>query len=86
MLREADQLFKENKYEEAAINFELLVKSGGYGENPLVLFNLGRCFSEMGKHEQAIEQFEKAGQRLLTLGDDADEELVQRTFYMLGNS
>ena len=48
------------------------MKTGGYGDNPLLLHNLGRCFSELDKHEQAIDYFEKAGHKLLSLGEEAD--------------
>ena len=47
LLEEANELFLEKRFEEAANCFEILLESGGeaevYRESPLLLMNLGIC-------------------------------------------
>ena len=48
LLEEASELFQEGRYQEASVNFDVLVSSGTeYSESPLVLRNLGRCYAEL---------------------------------------
>ena len=82
-MKEADELFQKNEYKRAAETFSYLVKTTHYGQNPLVLTNLARCYMNLDQHEDAIENFEKAG-NLLLQDEDADEAMLQKTFYMLG--
>lgn len=88
MLEEANGLYDESKYEEAAQSFEYLVRTAEqqYGDNPQVLFKLGRCQAELSQWDKAVEKFEKTGGLLMRLGDDADEELTQQTFLHLGKA
>lgn len=90
LLEEANQFFEQGRFEEAAFSFAILVSEGTeYSESPLVLQNLGRCYSEMGQYGQAIEIFEKCGMLLMRLSaqqrsSPEEDTMVQETFFQLG--
>ena len=56
LLRDADESFRQNKYQEAAVTFQYVIrKAPDFSENPLVRHNLGRCLHELGKNDEAEE-------------------------------
>jgi len=72
--------YRENEFEKAIIIFNDLLKR--YPNNPGALLSLGRCYSNMGECDQAIEAFEKVlenkeGQSRLPRGS---------IFYQLGDA
>ena len=86
LLNEADALFQQSKYEEAATTFKYLVRADPtqLGKIPLVRFNLAYCLFELKRYAEAEEHFEYAGASLMAKGMQTD--LAQRTFFFLAKS
>ena len=55
MLDKADSYFQNEQYEQAIPIFEKLTDS-----NPLVVYNLSRCYYETGRLDQALTMLLKA--------------------------
>ena len=49
--------FRAGDYEAALIGFEKAFESSP--DNPRLLWNIGRCLEELGRHEESLERFER---------------------------
>ena len=56
LYQEAVDLAKEGKYEAAIVLFE---KAHGLGAPPVVLYNIGKCYQDLGEIEKAVEHYER---------------------------
>ena len=75
-LERADALFHDNKYQEAAAEFEAVVKQTEPNVNPLVYNNLATCCKEMKQYDQAISHFKGAMKGFMLM--QAHEEHLRR--------
>jgi Ca-activated chloride channel homolog len=75
-LEKGNRLYREGKYEEAALAYQRVVDSGK--ASPQVHYNLGTALLALGRYADADSHFQRALQGV-------EPELRERAFYNLGN-
>lgn len=78
LIREGNELYKQNKYSEAEIKYRKSLEEND--KNSKAGYNLGASLYRQGNFEKAAEEFNSF------IGKDNDKKKVAKAFHNLGNS